>query len=79
MARRATRRHRLRSAATRSPRVLTDLFARGDFEALSDDQKLSGPAFAAMESGFRLEPPAAAAVTGLTTDAAYETVVLGAA
>lgn len=39
---------------------VTDLFAPGEFLDLTDDQKLSRPAFEPMQAGIRINPPAGA-------------------
>jgi hypothetical protein len=57
---------------------LQDLFARGQFEPLSEDEKLTGAAFEPMESGFRLgsaELEQGAALR-IDSDAVWETVVI---
>jgi len=54
---------------------ITDLFARGQFEALTDEQKLSEPAFEPMTSGLRFGSDAVDVPTALALDTpvAYET------
>ncbi len=57
---------------------MTDLFPAGQFLDLTDDEKLSRPAFEAMQAGVRINPPAEAGfdfARALQSDLEYETFV----
>ena len=57
---------------------VTDLFSAGQFLDLTDDQKLSRPAFEQMQAGVRINPPAHAGfdfARALQSDLEYETFV----
>ncbi|MFD9323060.1 DUF6603 domain-containing protein [Streptomyces sp. NPDC060053] len=57
---------------------VTEQFARADFFDLTDDEKLTQPAFEPLRSGAELTPLAAAAVAPQrSVDMVYETVVVG--
>jgi hypothetical protein len=66
----------------RSPsaaKALEDLFAPGEFRALTDEQKLTSPSFEAMTSGATLGTPAVAHGAGVAVAVVYEQRVITAA
>jgi hypothetical protein len=56
--------------------AVQDMFAPGDFFALTDDQKLSRPGFEPMDSGIAITSGALAAGAGVTAQYAYATEVI---